>query len=120
MIHVVVVAPTQALRAGLRSLLESDEGLQVIMAAATLQEVLPLAPDTDILLLAGDLVSPADLERALPDKQAVAALSLVGDDLDAARMLSGLPLRAWGVLSLDASAEELLAAKDALPAQQRE
>jgi DNA-binding NarL/FixJ family response regulator len=82
-----------AIRAGLRALLSPALELQVVAEAATLAELDPIPPETDVLVLAALFL--ADGRESLPD-------------------LPVLPVHAWGILSLDASTQELAAAIFAL------
>jgi DNA-binding NarL/FixJ family response regulator len=101
LIRVAVLAPVLALRVGLREVFRGLEDLQVVADASTLDEL----PQVDVLVL----TSPdylTDLDEDAP------AVLLLTDDLSAAARLVDLPV--WGVLSLDASLEELSAAVRAL------
>ncbi|HEX6305561.1 MAG TPA: response regulator transcription factor [Anaerolineales bacterium] len=113
MIRVVLVAPVLAMRAGLRALLESGEEVAVIAEANAIGDLDALPPDSDILVLASETLSPSDLAR-LTSGESDFALLLVTDDTQAAQIISGLPVGVWGILSLEASAEELLSAVGAL------
>ena len=113
MIRVALVAPALAMRAGLRALLESGEEVAVIAEANAIGDLDALPPDSDILVLASETLSPSDLAR-LTSGESDFALLLVTDDTQAAQIISGLPVAVWGILSLEASAEELLAAVEAL------
>lgn len=113
MIRVVLVAPVLAMRAGLRALLESGEEVAVIAEANAISDLDVLPPDSDILVLASETLSPSDLAR-LTSGESDFALLLVTDDTQAAQIISGLPVGVWGILSLEASAEELLSAVEAL------
>ena len=120
--RLAVVAPILAVRAGLRSLLASAEneasglqtgGLQVVFEAASLQDWAAEAPEVDLLVLTEQAASPAalrSLAAALAGSEGRLGLLLLSDDAQAFQGLSGLPLRAWGLLSLDCTAEELRAA----------
>jgi DNA-binding NarL/FixJ family response regulator len=101
LIRVAVVAPILALRVGLREVLRGLEDIEVVADASTLDEL----PDVDVLVL----TSPDYLSDIGED---VPAVLLLTDDQDAAAQLMDLPV--WGVLSLDASPEELSAAVRAL------
>lgn len=113
MIRVVLVAPVLAMRAGLRALLESGEEVAVIAEANAIGDLDALPPDSDILVLASETLSPSDLAR-LTSGESDFALLLVTDDTQAAQIISGLPVGVWGILSLEVSAEELLSAVEAL------
>ena len=118
-IRVTIVAPALAVRAGLRFLLEADAAadgpdLEVIAEAASLAELDPALPDAEILILADEAASVRDLEAALSRFPEKIALLMLTENPAAARELASLNLRAWGVLTPDMSAEELLAAVGAL------
>lgn len=101
MIRVAVLAPALALRVGLREVFRSLEDVEVVADASTLEEL----PEVDLLVL----TSPDYLSELDENSPAVLLLT---DDPGAAPMLVDLPV--WGVLSLDASPEELSAAVHAL------
>ncbi|MFL7867497.1 MAG: hypothetical protein AB8I58_01650, partial [Anaerolineales bacterium] len=101
MIRVVILAPVLALRVGLREVFRGLEDIEVVADAPSLDE----APEADVLVLTSpDYLS--DLDEDAP------AILLLTDDQSAAAQLMDLPV--WGVLSLDASPEELSAAVRAL------
>ncbi|HLA98226.1 MAG TPA: response regulator transcription factor [Anaerolineales bacterium] len=112
--QVVLVAPALALRAGLVALLSTSESVEVIAQGAALGDVLPLPAETDILLLAADMVSPAELRNALQPAQAVGVLFLVSDESRVSRLAARLSPHPWGVLPLECTTEELVAALHAL------
>lgn len=113
MIGVLVVAPAPAIRAGLRALLRTDETLEVLGELATLDDVTQLPPETDVLL-ATENVSHTALARLLRSSEGRIALLLLTDEPESVGTVLRLPLRAWALLPLDASAEELVAAVRAL------
>ena len=101
MIRVAVLAPALALRVGLREVFRGMEDVEVVGDASTPDEL----PEVDVLVLTtSDYLS--DLDEDAP------VVLLLTDDQSAAAQLMDLPV--WGVLSLDASPEELLAAVRAL------
>jgi len=101
LIRIAILAPMLALRVGLREVFRGLEGLEVVADASTLDEL----PDADVLVLtSSDYLS--DLDEDAP------AVLLLTDDQSAAAQLMDLPV--WGILSLDASPEELSAAVRAL------
>ncbi len=118
-IRVMVVAPSQAMRAGLRSLLSDDVSLHVTGEAASLPGVGSFAwPEVDVVVQAGAEDGAAaywnDLQASQPGSEPLPAVLLLSDEAQLNRALPDLPLRAWGVLPVDASAEELAAAVHAL------
>jgi len=112
--RVVLVAPALALRLGLATLLSASESVEVIVQAESLAEALPLPPETDVLLLAGEAGSLAELRHVLPPTQAIGVLFLASDDSRVARLASGLSPRPWGILPVECSSEELQVALQAL------
>ena len=117
MIHIAVVAQALAMRAGLRSLLEAGDTVEVVAEAASLSELMPVLPEIDVLVLAASRL-PAEhqlgLLRELPASEALPAVLLLSSERNAAQIMAGLLSPAWGVLPLEASAEELQAAVTAL------
>ena len=109
MIRLAILAPTPALRSGLRALLSADERIEVLAEAATIGELQEL-DGLDVLLVAGDEYSLEILRSALEEAEAPPTLLLLSEDAQAARRLTRLPLRAWGLLPPEAGQEELLAA----------
>lgn len=105
MTTVFIIAPTPALRAGLRAILAS-EGVEVVGEAAGAL----LAPGADVVLVAGD--DPAAVGRALAGDDG-AALVALSDDPRLPSLLRALPLRGWAVAPPEAGPEELRAAVEA-------
>jgi DNA-binding NarL/FixJ family response regulator len=105
MTTVFIVAPTPALRAGLRAML-AGEGVEVVGEAAGAA----MAPVADVVLVAGD--DPAATGRALAGDEG-AALVALSDDPRLPSLLRSLPLRGWAVALPDAGPEELRAAVSA-------
>jgi DNA-binding NarL/FixJ family response regulator len=113
-VRVFIVAPALAWRAGIRALLGEDDRLQVAGEAGSLAELSQAPPGTGVLVLAGNDLPFQDLQEFLKSMEPVSVLVLAGDDPGAAWQLLNLPIYAWGILPLDASAEELSAAVHAL------
>jgi len=113
-IRLALAADTLALRTGLRSLLSGEGELIIAAEGSNLSELEPLPADIDVLILTLEAYSGEDLKRTLENAETLAVLLLVQDEVNAAQMFSGLRLRAWGVLPLDSTAEELGAAVRAL------
>jgi len=113
-IHLVLVSPTLALRVGLRALLDAADDLAVVGEAASIDSPELDVAEADVIVLASAPFTPTDLEDVQRAAVApLAVLALAGDPADA-EALAGLHLRAWGVLPLDVSEEELFAAVRAL------
>jgi DNA-binding NarL/FixJ family response regulator len=116
-IRVAVAAQALALRAGLRTLLSAGEVTEVVAEAASLSELEPLLPEIDVLVLAAPRPPDSGGLGGLPAGEAPPAVLLLTDDANVARVLAAQrrnARRPWGILPLEASAEELLAAVAAL------
>ena len=109
MIRVALAAPALAVRLGLRALLSASDSVDVVADAASLAELFPLPAATDVLLLAAD-----SLPHSLPESAPLPVLLLVSGDQANLPDLVELSTRSWGLLPLEASAEELSAALNAL------
>ena len=114
MISLAVAASAMAVRAGLRALLSDGERVEVIAEAASLLDLAPLPPETDVLVLETPEAARSDLESVLRSANTPGILFLVRDEPVPIQLIRGIPVRSWGILSLDANAEELLAAIGAL------
>ncbi len=122
MIRLALVAPALALRLGLRTLLTSDDSVEIVAEAATLVELFPLRNEVDALATEVDvlateidvLVLAADsLPAALPESAPLPILLLYSGDPPNLPELHQLE-RPWGLLPLESSPEELSAALSAL------
>ena len=102
MIRVTIVSPNSALRIGLRELLSRQSDIKVVGETVDLESVNEM--ETEVVLLAS--VSSA---RLLESKSTFAVLFLT-DDMESLRGLLDSNSRAWGVLSADATEDELVAA----------
>jgi DNA-binding NarL/FixJ family response regulator len=124
LIRVLVVAPGLALRAGLRALMGEDEQIEIAGEAVGLPEARDLqsslAAPVDVLVIHDACLSPegdegrAGLESVLISAEPAAILLLIDSEANLTRLLPDLNARAWGVLPLDSSQEELHAAVKAL------
>ncbi len=119
-IRIAVVSSLPAMRAGLRLMLSGNGELQVTAEAGSLEALEVFSPSLDILLLTGEVFSTSGMHRLLsqvnPDMGAEGELAVLvlAQDGRMRRDLEKLPLRAWGLLSQDATAEELAAGLRAL------
>ena len=102
MIRVTIVSPNPALRIGLRELLGRQPDIKVVGETVELESVNEM--ETEVVVLAS--VSSA---RLLESKSTFAVLFLT-DDMESLRGMLNSNLRAWGVLSADATEDELVAA----------
>jgi len=120
MIQVVIIASTPAVRAGLQAMLGMDKDLTVIDRIGNLAEAVRRSLEADAWLFSAsnheELTALAALEEERPGAEPYPALLLMTDDPQAASRLANLTLRAWGVVPLDASSEDLSVALHALNA----
>jgi DNA-binding NarL/FixJ family response regulator len=102
LIKVAILSPALALRIGLREVLRGLPEVEVLAESASPQGLVP----ADVWVLTSTDFIPELAGDELP------AVLLLTDRLDEAARLSSLPV--WGVLPVESSAEELLAALHAL------
>ena len=123
MIRIAVVSPLQAVRLGLRVMLSESSagagssapaGFSVIFESANLEGLDDLVSEIDVLILATDSLPLSGLGRLVSRQEEQFSVLLLTQEPQAARQLSSLPLRAWGILTLDTSLEELTVAVRAL------
>lgn len=102
MIRVTIVSANHALRVGLREMLGNQPDIKVVGETSDLESVNEM--ETEVVVLAS--VSSA---RLFESKAAFAILFLT-DDIENVRGMLNSTSRAWGVLSSDATEDELGAA----------
>ena len=102
MIRVTIVSPNSALRIGLRELLSRQSDFKVVGETVDLESV--NETETEVVVLAS--VSSV---RLLESKSTFAVLFLT-DDVQSIRSVLNSNTRAWGLLSPDATEDELVAA----------
>ncbi len=102
MIRVTIVSANHALRVGLREMLGNQPDIKVVGETSDLESVNEM--ETEVVVLAS--VSSA---RLFESKAAFAILFLT-DDIENVRGMLNSTSRAWGVLSSDATEDELAAA----------
>lgn len=106
MIRVTIVSPNHALRVGLREMLGSQPDIKVVGETTDLESVNEL--ETEVAILAS--VSSARLSE---DKLTFGILFLTDDVEDVRKIINSTSL-AWGVLSTNATDDELAAAVHAV------
>jgi DNA-binding NarL/FixJ family response regulator len=111
MIRIALTIPGSALRAGLRSLLEAGPAFQVIHASPKPESL----GKADVWVVT-EAISQDEIRREIITAQAGLALLVLGDGDHSAQDYASLPVRAWGVLPVDATVEEMIAAIQALHA----
>ena len=111
MIRIVLTIPGSALRAGLRALLETGPDFRVIAANARAELLNEAA-----VWVVTDAISQEEIRREIISADADLALLVLADGDAAAQDYAGLPVRAWGMLPVDATLDEMIAAIQALHA----
>ena len=106
MIRVTIVSPNHALRVGLREMLGNQPDIKVVCETTDLESVNEV--ETEVVILAS--VSSTRLKE---DKSTYGILFLT-DDVEDVRKIINSTSRAWGVLSTNASDDELAAAVHAV------
>ncbi len=106
MIRVTIVSPNHALRVGLREMLGNQPDIKVVGETPDLDGVNEVK--TEVAILAS--VSSARLQE---DKSTYAVL-LLTDEVEDVRKIINSTSRAWGVLSTNATDDELAAAVHAV------
>lgn len=112
LIQVAIFARTLAVRVGFRTLLGASQSIQIVAEAADPAGLEDAWWDIDVVLLQGQ--ESLDGIEPLLSSETQLGLLWINDDLKAAQALRGLPLSAWGLLSSEASSEELIAAVHAI------
>ncbi len=98
----MIVSPNSALRIGLRELLGRQPDIQIAGEAVDLEGIHEM--ETEVLVLAS--VSSA----RLLESRITSPILFLTDDVESVRAVLGSNVRAWGVLSPDATEDELAAA----------
>jgi DNA-binding NarL/FixJ family response regulator len=111
LIRISLIAPSPALRAGLRALLSSDDEITIIDEGGDWGNTPQEKSETDVVVATS--VSPASFRDDEAAASPLAAVLLLSDDPLNVRELTRSS-SVWGILPLDASAEELCAAVRAL------
>ncbi len=100
MIHVTIVSHNHALRVGLREILAGHPSIHVVGEAARLADV--NEKETEVAVL-------ASVSATRRIEQVDFGILFLTDDIDSIRGMLTANLHAWGVLSLEARADELAA-----------
>jgi DNA-binding NarL/FixJ family response regulator len=101
LIRVTIVSPNHALRVGLREMLGSHATIKVVGEAVNLESV--NENETEVVVLAS--VSSVAPQQGKKDF----AILYLTDDVDSVRSLLNSKVRTWGVLSAEATQDELVA-----------
>ncbi|OGO34239.1 MAG: hypothetical protein A2Z16_12580 [Chloroflexi bacterium RBG_16_54_18] len=119
--RVALIAPSYALRLGLKALIAETAGLpgsasqvEIVQEAASLEQVAEFLEQVEVLVIAGAAASTSALRKAAQARPGGIRLLLLSDEPRAAGQLPALGLHAWGVLPADSSAVEIQAALQAV------
>ena len=113
LIQAAILAPTLAVRVGLRTLLDVNQSIHIVAETADPTNLENVWLDLDVVILQ-DQESLEGLESLLRSFETQPGVLWISDDLQAVQVLRALPLPAWGLLSSEASSEELIAALHAI------
>ena len=113
-IRVLVIAPALAVRTGLRALLSTDPEIEVIGEAAVLLGFDSLPSSADVLVIAAGPGDASAFQSTLTASASAGVLLLVEDPLPVGWEHPQLHGRAWGLLPLDSSVEDLITAVRAI------
>jgi len=108
LIRTAVVAASLPSRAGLKAILETDPGIDVVAEAANLTGLAVISVEVVVVLAFPD--ETLNWELDLPQDTVLPAVLLLSDTSDHIKSLAHLPLRGWGVLPTDITESELIAA----------
>ncbi len=111
MIRVLLVSPSPALRAGLRSLLSADDRIQVAGELSEWSDSCLEEMEAEVVITTSAL--RFDLDKDGPENSSRPAFLFLRDTPFSYRALTGSPL-VWGILPTDVSADELCSAIHAL------
>ncbi len=111
-IQIAILASTLAGRVGLRTLLGASSSIHIVAETADPTAMHSTEWEVDVLILQGQ----ESLEELEPlwNSETKLGLLWISDDPQAAQTLRGLSPSAWGLLSSEASSEELIAAIHAI------
>ncbi|MGD0003704.1 MAG: response regulator transcription factor [Anaerolineaceae bacterium] len=113
-ILVAIVALAQSVRLGLRAMLESDDQVQIVGEAATLNELSRLPRHTDVVVIAAWGNSLHLIQNAIAESLPETPVLLLSNGPVPIQTIGSLAERAWGFLSMDTTQAELTAAVHAL------
>ncbi len=111
MIDVLLVAPSPALRAGLRSLLSADAEIRIVAERGRWAGMQDTQDEVDVVITTSTSLLSSSLEDG--DASPTVPVLFIGDEPAAARA-AARTLAAWGALPQETSASELCAAVRAL------
>ena len=115
-IRITLIAPGPTLRVGLRALLESDPGVEIVAEAASLQDIEVTPHHPDILIIAVWDSPARQLELILQDRSRPKAILFLTNQPNTLSSVLDKPNLTIGILSIESSREQILAALRAVGA----
>jgi DNA-binding NarL/FixJ family response regulator len=108
LIRTAVVAASLPSRAGLKAILETDIGIEVVAEAASMTDLAAVSVEVVVVLAFSDETLNWESKRS--QSTLLPAVLLLSDTAEQIKGLAKLPLRGWGVLPTDFTEAELIAA----------
>jgi DNA-binding NarL/FixJ family response regulator len=113
-IKLVIVASVPALRLGLKSIFDNNSRFLVISESADIPARVILTNQVDLLVLVAWELSPAELQKIILDIDPSIATLFLSNESIPVQLLNQLKRRVWGILPVESTREELIAAAYAL------
>jgi DNA-binding NarL/FixJ family response regulator len=108
LIRTAVVAGSLPSRAGLKAILEMDLGIDVVAEAASVADLAKVSVAVIVVMAFSDETLNWDIN--LSQSTDLPAVLLLSDSAEQIKSLADLPLTGWGVLPIDFTESELIAA----------
>jgi DNA-binding NarL/FixJ family response regulator len=113
MLRIGIISPVLAMRNGLESLLSERLHVERFRQGNSIEEI-GFLNEIDVLIIAYEEHLELEDEALLADVENPPALLMLSDDASRASLAAELGFRSWGMLPLEASEDELVAAVTAL------
>jgi DNA-binding NarL/FixJ family response regulator len=113
-IKLVIVESVPALRLGLKSIFDNNSRFLVISESADIPARVILTNQVDLLVLVAWELSPAELQKIILDIDPSIATLFLSNESIPVQLLNQLKRRVWGILPVESTREELIAAAYAL------
>jgi DNA-binding NarL/FixJ family response regulator len=114
-IRIALVSPVAALRAGWRAFLNVDSAIEIVAESTSLNLLEQTECQVDVVVVTSDSTDSAQINHFTQPASPTAILLLVTDETEAIRAFSGsFEKLAFGVLSVNLAAEDMIAAVHAL------
>jgi DNA-binding NarL/FixJ family response regulator len=115
LIRIAIITPAAALRVGLRALMAEDESLEIVFEGRYLSGLVQTHIPVDVVLMTPEAGDGEQVKRFSKSSLSTAILFLVPNESHPAPLLPGLDeVLVWGVLTTEATPEEIMSAIHAL------